>query len=62
MCTDDFADCVIHRLFAGDPRSSTGGHHSDHPGNSREKGPWYVVGTQFREDLERCLCIVETRP
>lgn len=46
MCTDDFADCVVHRLFAGDPRSSTGGHHSDHPGNSREKGPWYVVGTQ----------------
>src|SRR6266849_3698366 len=37
--------CVVHRLFAGDPRSSTGGHHSDHPGNSREKGSWYVVGT-----------------
>jgi hypothetical protein len=31
---DDSADCVIHRLFAGDPRSSTGGHHPDHPGNS----------------------------
>ena len=39
------ADRVVHRLFAGDPRSSTGGHHSDHPGNARKKGPWYVIGT-----------------
>jgi hypothetical protein len=42
---DDSADRDVHRLFAGDSRPSTGGHHSDHPGNSREKGPWYVVGT-----------------
>ena len=30
------ADRVIHRLFAGDPRSSAGSHYPDHKEHSRE--------------------------
>lgn len=30
------ADCIIHRLFAGDPRSGPGGHYPDHQEHSRE--------------------------
>ena len=33
---DDSADRVIHRLFAGDPRSGPGGHYPDHQEHSRE--------------------------